>query len=59
MRGAWVDRKDRGSCNFCSDPNGKRYRKVFEFKADDGGGTSMVRICRRCLEELNKLARSK
>lgn len=58
MNGKWKDRQDAGSCNFCSDVYSEKYRKVFEFSGE-GNGTLMVRICRKCLEKLNKMSKVK
>ena len=53
----WKDIKDVGECNFCRLND---YRKVMEFGCLRGewhhGGQVVVRICRKCLEALNRLA---
>ena len=52
----WKDVEDVGSCNFCHMDD---HRKVIQFGALRGkwhGGQPLVRICRKCLAELKKLA---
>jgi len=58
MRGErWRDASDVGSCNFCHLGD---YRKVIQFGVLRGewyGGEVLVRICRKCLDALKKLAK--
>lgn len=56
MQGKWVDRKDCGSCNFCSDTYNEKYRKVFEFKGDEHCNLQ-VRMCRKCLKKLKEISK--
>ena len=52
----WQNVSDVGSCNFC---NLDDHRKVLQFGVLRGkwyGGQPLVRICRKCLGELKKLA---
>ncbi len=55
----WQDISKDGGCNFCHLDD---HRKVIQFgvlRGEWSGGEVVVRICRKCLDALKKLANAR
>ena len=53
LRASKRDRREVGSCNFCHRP----HRKVFEMQGEHPSCTLVVRMCVKCVKELNQVTK--